>query len=220
MLNVEISNGIAVNFGAGLFAGNGNYGLTLYNCFFKKNQALNSGGAIYLSTANYASIFISNIFYNNTATIYGAAIFLAARNGYGFGLISSNNQIVFQRCHFNNNYAQYGGAISMFYENSVNLNVVLLSSNHAIDSGGGIYIDTSNVLNISASIIKLNRANSGGGVYSKTKNKVYINISRINLNYAELSGGGVYFSNNTNIIFTGVNYFESNYAATGLLFYL
>ena len=172
----------------------------LQNCIFENNVAYNIrngyGGAIcgYSTAINGSNItdfgqltlnITSCFFRRNHATYGGGAISIA-----------SFYMVHVQRTKFEDNVAQFGGALAMQNEYMyIHINIHLLFSsfirNKAVHSGGAIFLSRAKNLTVRDSTFKSNSANSqGGSVYAKDSQSSFQRCIFENNTVSDQYGGG------------------------------
>jgi predicted outer membrane repeat protein len=215
VLNAQFLDCAAQSNGGALVLYTSNFGAAMQELIFKDNFAGQNGGAIHFASANYGIMIINSSFSNNSATISGGAVYLAAYNGQG--LFTTSNTIYFNSSSFSLNTASNGGALAIFYQNIIAFNKVNITNNTATTFGGGIDLDTENIVAFSNITYESNMVSVGfGGALScKLRNVISVNMSSAIANTARISGGAYSFRNDTNISFDGINIIERNKALMG-----
>ena len=126
--------------GAGIYidgSGEGNSSNpTIQNCVFQNNYA-RDGGAAYVNGRSGSSnpTFINCVFQNNRVDLDGGAIFNDGRHN---GIANSS----FQKCEFNSNQANYGGALCNYGgkgQCNPNIKNCIFRNNEAFLRGGAIF---------------------------------------------------------------------------------
>ena len=183
----------AGNTGGALDAYSGS-NLTVEDSIFLRNKAGVSGGSLYLAINSSGYVF-NSIFQQNIATNYGGAI-----------SIKLSSKIIVLESKFFNNTAETGAALAAkedslisFGANDAHINSshrIQIRNNAATRSGGGIYLETSDLnFGISANV-RFNTANELGGGLQAINSSIYFksNVS-FHGNQASLYGGGVSLTN-------------------------
>ncbi len=141
-------SGILEANGGGIFVTDPNPG-TIRNCHFSENRAADAGAGLYAWTtasSTVASLLVSGCtFENNTTPNYGAALCLVP---WG-----DNTNFAVDRCHFQANQANDGGALLLYVNSNANNASVLLDSstfsqNHAENNGGAIFMQAEGNMNL------------------------------------------------------------------------
>ena len=209
--NIKFINGCTDDCGGAIFT---NYNLIVDNCTFINNKARGItasgsdgfGGAIAFYGKN--GKLLNSKFENNTARCAGAVRFaytglvencsfinnkaidpegISTASVYGGALYLSSSNIKVLNCDFKDNYANvYGGAIAVTkkYSNFVIDNCNF--DNNTSPSGGAIYINQIDNINVTNSVFTNNKASLGGsGIYviglkDSTQSLNFISCSFIN----------------------------------------
>ncbi len=236
--NYDIS-GFASSGAAILFNANTTDELTLLNCAFERCKGVN-GGAVFFDGDTLVSI--GNKFDNNESTGDGGGLHMpdianvtylssndtfisneaSGVNGEGgaiyFGSTNNaniKNGIIGEKSNGNKS-VRHGGGI-YFDGDTLMISKTLIAGDSvtgASRSGGGIYVNSCNLLFIDSSEISNNYCTlNGGGIYYNTvSDSVFINNSRISNNHAGSRGGGIYANDPTIILNSNI---DSNLANTG-----
>ena len=189
MANCTFINNSAINGGAYY---QGYYSVDMSNCTFINNSASNNGGAMNLYA--FQNNKITNfIFINNTA-YNGGAIYSTVENGgfkisksmfinntaskYGGAVITIWSEI--EDCVFNNNYAEYGGGISLNRTRYSSITNCSFNNNIA---NYGLAINLNTLCPISNSSFNGAKTNYNNYLYIKNKisPEVSVNVSDIDL---------------------------------------
>lgn len=173
--------------------------LNVYSATFKNNTASSNGGAIYLPASSSAKLYLGGneelvestvLFSGNTATSNGGAIYTAGR-------------IFGQDTLFENNSAGNGGAIYVAASyTTLNLTNSSFKSNTTTTSGGAVYVDGHNSLNIDdLSLLDVafeeNQAKNGGAVYLGADSVASANRVQAKNNAATANGAVIYATGTT-----------------------
>ncbi len=223
--NISFVNG-KTNIDAGAIYWEGDDGL-ISDCIFENNSADDSGGAIRWYNGDNGKIF-NCTFLNNSAEYGGAIEWDYCHNGliygcsfinntgaqYGFGgAVRICEEIFVSNCTFENNSAEYGGAIS-----GGHISDCIFINNSAKFGGASAWVSVSDCM-----FINNHAANGGGAIYAGTNDKVF-NCSLIN-NHADNGGAIEWYGSNgivSNCIFVnitsnkGIIYFFNSYGDTNL----
>ena len=165
-----------------------NSNLTVDNCQFLYNMANTSGGVLKLATANvrlYRSKFVGNSAITDGGVVWSLQCAMTMIN-----------------VNFANNKASNGGAIYSYDSKLQLYGHTNFSNNTANDSGGGMYLDRSDMVcrHYSKVVLSNNKAgNKGGGIYAtitfitvmSNRSSSQETVLGLDSNMAE-SGGGVY----------------------------
>ena len=205
--------------------------LLIHDTVFESNGASSSGGAI--STFDNSSIIIqTSLFIDNNVRDK------AVGNGGGLS-VHMNSTAIVSNVHFIENKAQKGGAIyasilceltifnntiesnsgsAIFLNENVYLNIIhsRLFNNSVCYKGGAIHSGFGNVINVSDTVFRGNKASASGGSFfgcSKT------NVSFYNCLFTDNSAfkGGALTGANSNVQFIDCN-FTRNSATNGGIF--
>ena len=151
------------------------------DCLFEDNHATVAGGAVMISEESSPELK-RVLFRGNSATERGGAVFASAKS-----------QPVFSDCRFEENLAEFGGAVA---GTGFTLEDCRLVDNHAYDDGGAVAAAGSTV--ITNCIMSGNRAETaGGGVHFQGRNHV-ANCTLAG-NRAGRNGSGLSLARNANV---------------------
>ncbi|MGK0390877.1 MAG: putative outer membrane repeat protein [Maribacter sp.] len=184
----------ATNFGGGIYS---NREVILINSDFSNNEA-SSGGAIF----SVRKMSIENsTFLSNTAIEYGGAVNLSSNTSTSYYPFLVTNST------FENNSANFGGAIyTYFYNTEVDLNISnsTFDNNHSVWSGGAVSASSrwyKSSVNINdSSIINNTSDDAAAGIYCKSiskKSSVLVNSCLVDNNVAVGIGGGISVATST-----------------------
>ena len=114
-----------------------------------------------------------------------------AENSGSTSAISSNggNTVILDNCSFNNNSAQYGGAINLAKNSTLNIKDSIFANNHATYWGGAIACDDVEVTIYDTKFLNNYAADAGGAVYLKNSQLIADNLEMVN--NSALFGGAI-----------------------------
>ena len=168
------------------------------------NMASN-GGAITLNGGNVE--VTASRFMNNMARNSGGVLYMPFHH-YA-------HVIKLETSHFINNSAISGGAIAMFFNDTVIVTESIFTHNNAV-RGGAMYALTDNNLTADYSNFFYNSAKTDGGViYSENQNRLKFTNCALNFNRADNNGGVVFLLLQSELNITEENYFIGNQARSG-----
>ena len=162
----------------------------LGNATFTHNSAAN-GGAVGIISAKIAKIDQKVQFCNNKAILDGGAL-----------LTRFVKLLEFSGTYFNNT-AEYGGAMSLYNTNAVAKLATTILGNHAGYVGGGISLGNTSTLNIQSNGFTLENNSavlSGGGMYIQHSD-IRINATTKLVHNSAIDGGGCYLNGQSHFYF-------------------
>ena len=174
----------------------------------------NSGTALELleTTAQIVnSIFISsrNGSYRKCPAGYDCTVTQAFVGG---AIIATNSTIDISQSKFEDNRADYGGAIFAEQNSIINLSSNVLISNNTANRGGGVLFPYNSTITIKASIFQNNTATNEGGILLSYYSTITIKASTFQNNTAvDIGSGGVVSAHYSNITIEASK-FDSNSA--------
>ena len=187
--------------------------LNISNCNFSSNRAsMTSGGVVYVRDEDYflnkkksiVEFFFCN-FKANSAQTEGGVIY-TERGGH---------DVSFNNCHFVNNLAQQGGAISLTGRSSLQVNDCDFVNNSA-QQGGAIFLTHRSSLQVLNSTFVDNCClGDGGGIKAHYHCTLNVSNSSFYGNIAKGSSGGAVFIENQCQITTESSDFWNNTCASG-----
>ena len=135
-----INNAVTSSAGSGgaIYIGTQNENIFLFANTFKGGQGARSGGAVTIFSNNFLINFYDCIFVSNTAQS-GGAIFMNQNNGDTSAI--DGNGVQFSGGSIINNIVSCGGGIYSSWETVLLLQQMQLSGNVALDRGGAIFVD-------------------------------------------------------------------------------
>jgi hypothetical protein len=163
------------------------------------NETILSGdiGAASVTNDNsYHVVFNSEI--DNTALLDGITITGGYADNYsetdathseGGGIYNYKSSLVITNCHFNNNYAYFGGAIINF-EGSPTFSDCVFTDNHSLYQGGAIF-NYQAALRLSKSSFSKNKSDDGGAICNFVVPSTVISNSDFTQNEAH-EGAGIH----------------------------
>jgi predicted outer membrane repeat protein len=217
--NCHFVNNVAVMSG-GAIASTTSGTLTVNSSIFENNYVVTYGGGAISSSAGYAILIHTSHFMNNSCPLGAGGVeilsdhhFVTMRNNSfvsnkcpgligGLYLGSKNRNIIVDHCEFIDNLGKYGGGLCLGEDNSgAELLSLIFKENHAIISGGGMYLGTttSDVTMNDCHFVS-NEAQYGGGLFVDSKNGMTILNSTFVSNSALLTGGGAAFMSDNLIV--------------------
>ncbi|MHC4798579.1 MAG: M12 family metallo-peptidase [Planctomycetota bacterium] len=191
------------------------------NCVFENNRADYAGGLYYYNSSPGGAVENCR-FQGNLATALGGAIRVAMAapavrdceiidntsegSGGGIYTYSSPGPIDIERCRFENNYAQYGGAIRSYNETVNYSDCVFINNKTDINSsfpysGGVIYVESVSLTVVNCRF-ETNQARYGGACYIRESASYgesdadFTNCTFV-ANLADLYGGSIYSRNSS-----------------------
>ena len=186
-------------------------GLTITGCQFITCNSSN-GGAIYCS--EYDDFLLENCSFDSNSADISAGIYIDSNissliqncnfyNGNSAGysgaiFITGCESTSITECDISNNFAQNGGGMYLMSSNVIEIKNVTITNNEVTQYGGGIYLSEVEPI-IENCIISSNIANRGAGIFLAVSNPQFINcliIYNSAVGTASI-GGGVY--SNTSI---------------------
>ena len=186
--NNTISYNYAESGGGGIYCFGEEDNGEITNNQITNNTSDTKGGGLCLG-GGYKPTFEDNNISGNTAETKGGGMYLTGANP----LCSDNN--------FEDNSANYGGAIYLYWANPTFRNdgdyTKMITENSATYDGGGVYLDHSHATFREISFY-MNVAQNGGAAYCEESAANFIIISDpyyIKNNEASNKGGGIYFEN-------------------------
>ena len=178
----------------------------------------NSGTALELIETT-AQIVNSTFLSNRKGSYRGCIFFHEYGCGFhgfiGGAIIATNSTVEINQSRFEDNGADFGGAIFVEQDSIINMSGNQFVSNSATD-WGGVQYSISSTITIEASEFHDNYADIGGVLYSDSST-ITIEGSEFHDNYAS-EGGGVLYSISSTITIGG-NEFHDNYADEGGVLY-
>ena len=162
---------------------------------FLNNKAETDGGSINIIDGDIR-LKESN-FMGNSAKKFGGALNLKG---------TADQRATIESIIFNNNYAMNGAAISMYAEDSNNLNMSrnVFSSNYAMDTGGALYLAKgNNLLSVGDKFLNNSADGDGGVVYLQGRNTLTIQDGNFSSNGAGGDGGALFSQMKTQLKITG-----------------
>lgn len=190
--------------GGGIYIGNNDMKIEIYDSQILDNTASGYGGGINLDGYTLQKFILENVLIDgNTATEdYGGGIFLSGEDL----LIAEMNDVIIT----NNSAGQGGGGVYMENCSAYIVNSEISDNTATFNGGGAIYTDSFGFLNFKNVTINNNQAFEGGGFYIFYP---YSDIGFFDLTNSTVSnnsslsgpGGGIYIAGdyvNTNIIST------------------
>jgi len=184
------------------------------NVLIGNNTAFQNGGGILITNQSQLvmtniSFFAPRVFANLAETGGGGGIFITGSNSYAdlYDVSVGGEGIG------NKSYAKYGSSKSggggILIDNSAVVDAINCSieGNFSSNSGGGIYLGTNSVLNMTCDNKSSNKSmiynntcrNAGGGIYAKLANNVMIENTFVISNKTISAGaGGMYFGQSSN----------------------
>lgn len=185
--------------------------LTASNCKFLNNTAADAGGALYntrtatlenctirqnhANTGRGGGIYCKGSLATNHLNLYDCIITDNRAKDCGGGICNENGDTDIQGGQITNNYSNFGGGICQL-GGWLFIGRCNISTNTAVGSGGGIYVNGSTYMSITNSVIESNYANHGGGIYATADNpnqtQYGVHYSRISFNSATYVGGGIW----------------------------
>jgi len=209
---LAIQGNTATNHGGGIYGEEGWNVEVKGNVLIGNNIALQSGGGIYL--IDRCSLFMTNIppmaprVFANTAGESGGGIYIAGSNtianlnNTGFGGPGMGNV-----CNAQNGGIDGGGGLAIRESAKVDALNCQFHENYSSNSGGGIYLGTNAILNMTTgnqspqtTFLYGNSAkNAGGGIYSKLAKSLLVERTIIISNKTQNGGaGGIYVGETSN----------------------
>jgi hypothetical protein len=114
------------------------------------------------------------------------------------------------------NSGRNAGALSVYVDNTVEIESTALNSNRAILTAGAIQIFQSNNVTLTkVDIIENVAGTKGGGIYVANANLLTLSDTNVVSNSGDSSGGGCIFLNDSLVIFRGKNRVSNNSAFIG-----
>ena len=112
-----------------------------------------------------------------------------AENSGSTSVIYSNggNTVILDNCSFNDNSAQYGGAINLTKSSTLNIKDSIFTNNHADYWGGAIACDDVEITMTNTKFINNYAADAGGAIYLKDAQLTADNLEMVN-NSASFGG--------------------------------
>ena len=162
--------------------------LTVNHSTFSHNSADSDGGVFYSGDHNRLVLKNSSLTYNRAEN----------NGGVVCSLIQTEFNITGDKCTFDRNQAQNGGAVYASESGvSVHSKSLLISNNSAVESGGAIYLSKTNLTYMNGkSMLTRNTANNGGSLYA-SKSKLLVGMysqTTVDTNSATNNGGGLYLT--------------------------
>ena len=131
------------------------------------------------------------------------------RSGFfGGAIIATNSSIDISRSRFEDNRAEWGGAIFAEQDSIINMSGNIFVSNKAKWSGGVLYSDDSIII-IRVSEFQDNYAQWGGVLYSRSST-ITIEACKFHDNNATHSGGAILYSPNSIITIVASEFHDNN----------
>lgn len=184
---IKISGINFKNFGSDSYAGNGSAilvsdskadivldNLSFTDCKVSSSNK-NNGGAIFIGKFSGSNISIDNCNFSGCAAYDGGAMYIDEN-------VSNNNSFIINNSIFNDNYSEHnGGAINIRPKNTININNSLFSCNSTTQtdssgSGGAIYVQENDVLNLNYCTLYDNFASMKGSVIYGPTDSHRVNI--------------------------------------------
>jgi parallel beta-helix repeat protein len=143
-----------------------------------------------------------------------------AENQRGAGIYFDDIQFTVRNCHFYDNFAMQGGAVTAFSGSPVFENCIF-EDNTATGDGGGMYILDNSTVTLTNCLVRANQAANGAGLAINNSSSYILNNVTITENAATGLGGGIYletsgsFTLNNSILWgnTATTGAEANIAA-------
>ncbi|HRQ37884.1 MAG TPA: choice-of-anchor Q domain-containing protein [Chloroflexota bacterium] len=211
--------------------------LTLNNSLLSGNETEYGGGAIYSEfgngklfdrillgnsgptrgeaiSSNDADLFIENSIISGNASQFGGGIFAGRDHQLNIINSSISNNIANQGGQM---FGRGGGIFLLTIGSKAVISNTLISGNHSVESGGGVYGYGNGIITLTMSIISDNSSDKyGGGVYNDF-GRFFLSEVTISDNHAVYGGGGVATDRgNTHIVKSTIyNNSSDGYAADG-----
>ena len=186
LYNSVVSNNTAEINGGGIYASE-LYSFTVDNTEITDNIATQNGGGVYANDLSNFTMDNTKITDNTATNQSGGGIYANELSNF-----TVNNTLI-----SDNTATQNGGGIYANELSDFTMNSTKIIDNTATQNGGGIYA-ASSALNFKNDTIERNNAtsntSSGGGLYLENSNAVQISNSIVWKNRAYLSGGGFYIN--------------------------
>jgi len=225
----QSGSGLTSDGGGGAWIGPGSQPV-ISKCFFENNYSSLSGGGIFINSGSNTQISDCNLFRNTSDNNGGGAIYVA-----------QNCAPTIRNCGFDDNHADFGGAIlnsigshtniikCFFLGNDASVDGGAIHSNYcspvidscyftinvAIHWGGGIsnFFSSSIITNCN---FERNNSLGGGGIHNETS-PVTVNDCRFYDNSSSGPGGGIFNINTLNPPYINIKrcFFENNTAGQG-----
>ncbi len=188
IINTNFTTNSAGYGGGGMFLKNSNVGVVIQRAVFINNTSpLGDGGGIVFSSAHYGVTLRNVLWSENVAHGSGGAIVMTTGNGDG--TLQDSNQMIITECQFTNN--------------------------SAMTSGGALYLDNGNIVEISGNtVFSVNQAVAGigGGVCVSKRNFLTMSQAVFDGNIAATQGGGLYASESNTLTTIYTTIFTNNLA--------
>jgi len=205
-----------------IFVTNGGHGinvlsssgsLTLWDMVIRNNTS-EKGGGIYMGDgSNSVNLNIRDSeISGNSASIMGGGVYCEGGDTTNNSVKLIGDSVIFENTAVNGGGAAIINNCSAFFysglEASDSIELYGIIGNHATQSGGGLYLDNVDYVNIGYPLItqdlvklatvKNNTAvENGAGIYAINNSYVLINDAYIDSNLAGNNGGGIYISSGT-----------------------
>ena len=192
----------SANIGGAIFSGPGS-DITISESHFASNHAEKCnnkvclGGALFLAQTGTVTVYNST-FHNNTSNQDGGTI------------VALNANFSVSHCKIHNNMAfRFGGAIAVFQNSTLFIEVTNVSGNGVYLLGGALYMSASRFLVVNSTFVH-NTASSGGAMYASNSCKLRIYSTIFQHNEVHFNGGVAFLSRNSTLSISSSR-FDYNY---------
>ena len=130
--------------------------------------------------------------YNSTLTLTGNVFQNNIANFGGALYAYTNNILTLSENAFQNNSADYGGALYAYRNNTITLSVNTLQNNSASQRGGALQAYTKNTLILTVNTFQNNFAQFGGALLAEANNNLTLSENTLQNNSATYNGGAIH----------------------------